>query len=96
MEERVIIDRIDYSKPRAIYPDVKVYEDPNGPSSGGANAGSLVAEPIVLEFGSEDHTESYVTILDPDGGELVAVIEFLSPTNKLPGPTRDDYRRKAG
>ena len=53
-----------------------------------------MAEPIVLELESEEHTETFITILDVHGNELVTVIEFLSPTNKLSGPNRDQYRRK--
>jgi hypothetical protein len=94
MEERVVIDRIDYGKQRAIYPDVRVYEDRGiaTPTKGGTSA--AVAEPIILEFEAEEHTETYVTILTADGDQLVTVIEFLSPTNKLPGPGRHEYRRK--
>ena len=53
-----------------------------------------VAEPIVLELETEEHTEAYITILDAEGGELVTVVEFLSPTNKLAGPGREEYCRK--
>jgi hypothetical protein len=85
VEERVVIDRIDYSRIRAIYPDVRVYEDPAGAySSGTAAARIAVAEPIILEPEKDEHTEAYITILDPEGGELVTVVEFLSPTNKNP------------
>jgi hypothetical protein len=94
VEERVVVDSVDYAHPRAIYPDVRVYEDPNRPREGCASHGAAVAEPIVLEFESEEHTETFITILDVHGNELVTVIEFLSPTNKRPGPDRDQYRRK--
>lgn len=43
---------------------------------------------------AEQHTESYVNILDADGGQLVTVIEVLSPSNKLAGEARGQYRRK--
>jgi hypothetical protein len=95
MEERVVIDSIAPERARAIYPDVGVYEDPAASAEGQPPAGGAsVAEPIVLELETEEHTEAYITILDADGGELVTVVEFLSPTNKLPGPGRDEYRRK--
>jgi hypothetical protein len=96
MEERVIIDNIRYEKSRAIYPDVRVYEDarqgltPVSKSAGNA----LVAEPIILEPETEEHTETYITILDTDGEQLVTVIEFVSPANKLAGDGRNQYRRK--
>ncbi|HEY2586634.1 MAG TPA: DUF4058 family protein [Tepidisphaeraceae bacterium] len=88
MEERVVIDRVDYERPRAIYPDVRVYEDEGATASASpatSQGGTAVAEPIVLEFYAEEHTETYVQILDADGGELITVLEFLSPTNKVAG-----------
>jgi hypothetical protein len=95
VEERVVVDSVDYEHPRAIYPDVRVYKDPNHSfTQGAAGQQSAVAEPIVLEFQSEEHTEAFITILDVHGNELVTVIEFLSPSNKLPGFARDQYRRK--
>jgi len=97
MEERIVVDSVQYDKPRAIYPDVRVYEDFRHGSPAGATAGaSAVAQPILLEFESEEHTETYVTILDADGGELVSVIEFISPANKLPGDGREQCRKKRG
>jgi hypothetical protein len=95
MEERVVIDHVNYGRPRAIYRDVRVYEDRGGAQPSTApQAAAVMAEPIVLELETEEHTETYVQILDADGGELITVIEFLSPTNKLPGRGRDEYRRK--
>lgn len=83
MEERVVIDRVDYASP------------PSTATQSVSDAGkSAIAEPIVLEFDTEEHTETFVTILDADGGELVTVIEFLSPTNKRQGEGRDEFRRK--
>jgi hypothetical protein len=96
VEERVVVDSVEYARPRAIFPDVRVYEDPGAEAakSGAGVASSAVAEPIVLELEAEEHTETYVTILDASGGEVISAIEFLSPSNKLPGDSRDEYRRK--
>jgi hypothetical protein len=52
-----------------------------------------VAEPILLELEAEEHVETFITILDPSGGRLITVIEFLSPSNKLAGENRDAYRQ---
>lgn len=93
-EERVV-DSVKYDKPRAIYPAVRVYEDfRSGATPQGVAGAAAVAQPIALELESEEHTETYVTILDAEGGELVSVIEFLSHANKLPGEGREQYRRK--
>lgn len=96
VEERVVVDRVDMDRLRVIYPDVHVYEDPTAqPTAGrGATAGQALAEPIVLEYDIEEHTETFITIIDAEGGELVTVIEVLSPSNKLSGDGRDQYRRK--
>lgn len=94
MEERIVIDSVDYAHQRAIYPDVRVYQQPDaGPTLAKSRGGLAVAEPILLEVMSEEHTETYITIQDP-AGELVTVIEFLSLSNKLPAETREQYRRK--
>jgi hypothetical protein len=96
VEERVVVDCIDYARPRAIYPDVRVYNDPYGPQSTTvvASPASRIAQPIVLELDAEEHTETFIAILDPSGGRLITVIEFLSPSNKLPGENRDAYVQK--
>lgn len=95
VEERVVVDSVEYARPRAIYPDARVYEDPNAPPSvGPAGAFSTVAEPIVLELEAEEHVETFVAILDPSGGRVITVIEFLSPSNKFGGENRDAYRQK--
>jgi hypothetical protein len=36
----------------------------------------------------------YIEIRDRQGRELVTVVELLSPSNKRPGPDRDQYRTK--
>ncbi len=96
IEERVVIDSFEFEKPKATYPDARVFEDPEaygeGPDDlGGATA---IAEPIVLDCEVEEHTETYLEILDAASGGLVAVLEVLSPTNKLPGEGHKQYRQK--
>jgi len=95
VEERVVVDSLEFARPRAIYPDVRVYEDPGAPLPAAPTDGvSAVAEPIVLELEAEEHVETFIAILDPSGGRLITVIEFLSPSNKLGGENRDAYRRR--
>jgi hypothetical protein len=95
MEERVVIDEMDPTQQRVIYPDVRVYEDPGESVSASAGGGMAVAEPIIIEVEEEEHTEAYITVVDKSG-QLVTVIEFLSPANKRAGADRDAYRRKRG
>ncbi|HET6247199.1 MAG TPA: DUF4058 family protein [Tepidisphaeraceae bacterium] len=99
VEERVVVDSADYARPRAIFPDTRIYEDTNFPPDASAaprTLGSTLAEPILLELEAEEAVEAFIQILDPDGGRLVTVIEFLSPSNKLPGENREMYRKKRG
>lgn len=100
MEERVVIDSIDYLKPRVIYPDVRVREDPNfyGAGSGGTALATAtpptIAQPILIEYDVEEHIETFIEVLDLTVGSLVTVIEVLSRSNKLAGKGRVEYRRK--
>jgi hypothetical protein len=55
-----------------------------------------VAEPLLVEdAGPETVTETHLEIIDRESGNrVVSVIEFLSPSNKSPGPNREQYLRK--
>jgi len=55
-----------------------------------------VEERVFLEAeGSEPVTEGYIEIVDAgSGNRVVTVIEFLSPSNKVPGEGQVLYRRK--
>jgi hypothetical protein len=57
--------------------------------------GVAVTEPVVVEVEPEPATETFLEIIDrSSGNRIVTVIEFLSPSNKSPGPNRDQYLRK--
>ena len=94
IEERIIVeDTVGYS--RRIGPDLRLVEV--GPQRAPANgAGAVaVAEPIRLTVMSEPITQRYLQIIDAStGGRVVSIIEFVSPTNKLPGDGRRQYRQK--
>lgn len=90
----MVVDSAAYPQPRAIFPDVRVYQDREGTDAAGEESAAAVAEQIVLELETEEETETYITILDSSGGQLITALEFLSPRNKLPGDARDQYRRK--
>jgi hypothetical protein len=95
MEERVVIDQLDGAREHVVYPDVRVYQDPDQPYEAvSSHAATGIAEPIILELEVESRSETYITIVNTDGEQLVTTIEFLSRTNKLPGDGRDQYRRK--
>ncbi len=58
-------------------------------------AGTAVAEPLLVEADPGAVTETFLEIVDRESGNrVVTVIEFLSPSNKSPGPNREQYLRK--
>jgi hypothetical protein len=63
-----------------------------------ASVGAQVAAPGEVEIELADPldvvTLPYVEVIDRAGREVVTVIELLSPSNKTPGPDRDQYARK--
>jgi hypothetical protein len=80
-EQRLLIGRADVSVVRR---------------SGGVASGSAVLEPPArIRLPDVDiERNAYVEIRDRQSRELVTVIELLSPTNKRPGPDREQYLAK--
>ena len=100
IEERLVVeDTLGYS--RRIGPDVRVVALGPGRKGGGveaaatATATELVSQPVHLMEMSEPIAERSIEILDlRTGGRVITIIEFLSPTNKLPGDGLKQYRQK--
>jgi hypothetical protein len=94
--ERVVLED-DREPVRRMQPDVMVV-DQSGPFTGGGIAvlGDVkVAEPEVIPVQFGALRQPFLEIRDSaNHGRVVTVIEFVSPTNKLPGPGRNMYRRK--
>jgi hypothetical protein len=86
---------------RQIVPDTHIVEwKPNRGASTAAGCGMALAEAGVAATESrffilEDDptTEGFIEIRDADGGQLVTVIEFLSPSNKLNAEGTAKYRQ---
>lgn len=94
VEHGVSIDADDGEK-RLVYPDVLVNED-RGASAGTNTATAVEADvattPLVV---LDEPPARHVEIIDLTTRErVVTAIEVLSPTNKLPGRGRDEYREK--
>jgi hypothetical protein len=88
IEERVAVEAASGTM-RSIYPDVDVVERPS------AEGSTAAADPLVLRIDDEIPTEGSIQIVEAgSGGRVVTVIEVISPTNRLPGPGQDLYRRK--
>ena len=93
-EERVYVEHQDEGS-RFITPDVTIFEAPAREFSTTTESLSTTAvlEPVAT-LTHEPVRESYVEIREKGGGKLVTVIEFISPTNKIPGSGRRSYITK--
>lgn len=99
VEDRVFLEE----PPRALIPDVWVREQASMWNGGGTavlepqerTETQNADDPMLIELTDREMHESYIEILDRQSGQrVVTVIEFLSPTNKTPGPGRDAYLTK--
>ena len=97
IEERVFIES-DAGDLREIYPNVHVVEYPKKPPGEGqatAIGAAVVAEPILLHVHREPSSQGYIEIVDAaSGNRVVTVIEFVSPSNKMPGDGQKLYLQK--
>lgn len=94
VDERLVVE-IPAQSARALYPDVRIVERAGGdlhPSH--SSSATAIAEPLTVEFDieSESHYEGFIEIIDPKGGTVITVIEFLSMSNKT--SDREEYLRK--
>jgi hypothetical protein len=95
LNERIVIETRG-ARPHGYYPDVHVMHDPTARESGVAVATkkrTTLPEPIVVEIESEPFRQPFIEIHERTGN-LVTVIEFVSPTNKATGNGRKQYRQK--
>jgi len=98
VEERVYVEAQGGAH-RQVIPDVHVHRAPRADarraSSGAVGDGATaVAEPILVRL-PEEVTERFILIIDvQSGGQVVTVIEALSPANKIRGKGRSKYVRK--
>ncbi len=90
VEERVYLEHQPEEVPHWIRPDVAVAEQESPASQGRGGTAVLEAPAVVPVVMPERRREPYLEIRLREGGELVTVIELLSPTNKRPGS--DGYR----
>jgi len=96
VEESVLLETPKGLGDHPLFPDVRVveYMSKRGLATR-SGAGTAVAEPVLVDAEAEPATETFLEIIDRESGNrVVTVIEFLSPSNKSPGPNRDQYMRK--
>jgi hypothetical protein len=82
---------------KSVHPDVRVLERGRGHSTAPTSLdGIAVADPEIVVLSQEEPvTETYLEIIEARSGHRVITgIEFLSPTNKTPGPGQDLYLQK--
>jgi hypothetical protein len=96
VEESVLLETPQGLGDHPLYPDVRVveYTSERGLETR-AEAGAVVAEPLLVQAEPDPAIETFLEIIDRESGNrIVTVIEFLSPSNKSPGPNREQYLRK--
>ena len=97
VDERLVVEAGELE--RSIYPDVRIVEGYRLKEGSESAPGSVtaVAEPesVVVQLGSDPVRQAYIHIIDVrNDNQLITAIEFLSPSNKLPGNGRDQYIQK--
>jgi hypothetical protein len=96
VDERGFIEPSD-GPSRKIVSDVRVVERGTRPEPRQtAKNGIALAEPLIINMDQDEPIrQGFIEIIDLGSGHrVVTVIEFLSPSNKLPGPGRDLYLRR--
>jgi hypothetical protein len=98
VEERVLLETPHGFADHPLFPDVRVVDyAPNWKRVAESRPAGNVAtlEPLIVDTEPEAETETFLEIIDTaSGNRIVTVIEFLSPSNKSPGPNREQYLRK--
>lgn len=78
-----------------VYPDVRIVETAPTRKTFVPTSGLAVAEPLMTmtrQVGRR--TETFLKVIDAGGGDVVTTVEFLSLTNKTPGPGMEEYLQK--
>lgn len=99
--ERVYIsDDLDPGR-KGLIPDLRIGTRPGKefaafrPLEPSRTEAGQMAEPIEVTLLDDEIHEAYLAVTDRQSGEVVTVVEILSPTNKVPGSRgRDSYEKK--
>ncbi|MCL4204028.1 MAG: DUF4058 family protein [Pirellulaceae bacterium] len=97
VEERVVVEPLVLDDElRSVYPDIRVVERGHGPAVAVAPETDVaIEEPLIVRLASDPMTETFIEIIDVGSGkQVVTVLEVLNLSNKLPGSSQDQYRRK--
>jgi hypothetical protein len=92
IELTTYVSQLPVISPRIRYPDVMVVEQ-GGPAL--VAPAVATADPyLTVDLPVEDIEVAYLEVRQVPSGEVVTVIEVLSPTNKQPGEDRETYIKK--
>jgi len=93
IDARLVIEE---DPPRQYRPDVTVSQvsDPPAVYATDVVTAPPPDQPTIVRAIQDPIRQGFIEIHFPRGGEVVTVIEVLSPSNKRSGPGCDDYRRK--
>ncbi len=84
--------------PATRYPDIAAVQPPSPVTRSSRTVQAVAApvvEPIAVKVPVPDVIEeTYLEVREAETGQVVTVIEVLSPTNKRPGVGRQKYKRK--
>ncbi len=96
VEESVLLETPQGIGDHPLFPDVRVVEyTTKRETEARPGSRAAVREPLLVQAEPEPVTETFIEIIDRESGNrVITVIEFLSPSNKSPGPNREQYLRK--
>jgi hypothetical protein len=96
VEESVLLETPQGLGDHPLFPDVRVVEyTTKRRTEARPESRAAVREPLLVQAEPEPISEPFLEIIDRESGnQVVTVIEFLSPSNKSPGPNREQYLRK--
>lgn len=94
INERLMIEAVD--RDRFFVPDIAVLKRPDWRVGEpiATYGESEVDTPAVITALPETRGETFIEIIDRTGDKVVTVVEFLSPSNKTSGDTRNQYLEK--
>ena len=90
VEERVAVES-EPDRLQRVGPDVRVFS-PSTSDVGEGSGGVVIEAPYKLVVDLDPVIERFIRVID-QGGDLIAVIEFVSPTNKR-SPGLEEFRQK--
>ena len=94
MDETVNLVHVPDEEIQRIYPDIAVTRSKRRTRTAGHAAGTLLLEPVTIPHVYLDEPrQGHIEILNRDDRRLVAILELLSPTNKI-GAGFGEYSRE--